>query len=284
MIADLVVGGPYDLVVSNPPYVRDADWPGLAPEITLYEPEEALLGGPDGLDVIRRLVPAAAEVLRPGGLLGDGGRPGPVARRRGALRALRAEAARDAARPRGDSARGQRPALISPADVAAFERCIEGGGVAVFPTDTLYGIGCAPGDDAARERVYELKGRPRDRPSAVMYFSLEAAAEVLAPLGPRTRAAAERLLPGPGAGGAPGWRGPAGAEGRWSRSPACALPVLQTSANLTRRPRAAAARGRAGGAAGRAPTSCSTAASFPGVASTVVDLTRYEDEGDVGGC
>jgi release factor glutamine methyltransferase len=70
MIADLVVGGPYDLVVTNPPYVRDADWAGLAPEITLYEPEEALLGGPDGLDVIRRLVPAAAEVLRPGGLLG----------------------------------------------------------------------------------------------------------------------------------------------------------------------------------------------------------------------
>jgi release factor glutamine methyltransferase len=69
MIADLVVGGPYDLVVSNPPYIRDADWPGLAPEITLYEPEEALRGGPDGLDVIRRLVPAAAEVLRPGGLL-----------------------------------------------------------------------------------------------------------------------------------------------------------------------------------------------------------------------
>jgi release factor glutamine methyltransferase len=70
MIADLVVGGPYDLVVTNPPYVRDSDWPGLAPEITLYEPEEALLGGPDGLDVIRRLVPAVAEVLRPGGLLG----------------------------------------------------------------------------------------------------------------------------------------------------------------------------------------------------------------------
>jgi release factor glutamine methyltransferase len=69
LIADLVVGGPYDLVVSNPPYVRDADWPGLAPEITLYEPEEALLGGPDGLDVIRRLVPAAIEVLRPGGML-----------------------------------------------------------------------------------------------------------------------------------------------------------------------------------------------------------------------
>ena len=54
MIADLIVGGPYDLIVSNPPYVRESEWPGLAPEITLYEPREALLGGPDGLDVIRR--------------------------------------------------------------------------------------------------------------------------------------------------------------------------------------------------------------------------------------
>jgi release factor glutamine methyltransferase len=70
MIADLIVGGPYDLIVSNPPYVRDSEWGGLAPEITLYEPEEALLGGPDGLDVIRPLVPAAAEVLSRGGMLG----------------------------------------------------------------------------------------------------------------------------------------------------------------------------------------------------------------------
>jgi release factor glutamine methyltransferase len=69
MIADLIVGGPYDLIVSNPPYVREAEWPGLAPEITLYEPREALLGGPDGLDVIRELVPAAAEALVRGGQL-----------------------------------------------------------------------------------------------------------------------------------------------------------------------------------------------------------------------
>lgn len=70
MIADLIVGGPYDLIVSNPPYVRDSEWRGLAPEITLYEPQEALLAGPDGLDVIRPLVPAAAEVLSRGGMLG----------------------------------------------------------------------------------------------------------------------------------------------------------------------------------------------------------------------
>ena len=38
MIADLIVGGPYDLIVSNPPYIMFSEWPGLAPEITLYEP------------------------------------------------------------------------------------------------------------------------------------------------------------------------------------------------------------------------------------------------------
>jgi release factor glutamine methyltransferase len=70
LIADLIVGGPYDLIVSNPPYVREAEWGALQPEITLYEPREALVGGPDGLDVIRDLVPAAVEVLVRGGTLG----------------------------------------------------------------------------------------------------------------------------------------------------------------------------------------------------------------------
>jgi release factor glutamine methyltransferase len=69
LIADLIVGGPYDLLVSNPPYVREAEWGELQPEITLYEPRDALIGGPDGLDVIRDLVPAAADVLVRGGRL-----------------------------------------------------------------------------------------------------------------------------------------------------------------------------------------------------------------------
>jgi release factor glutamine methyltransferase len=70
LIADLIVGGPYELIVSNPPYVREAEWGSLAPEINLYEPREALVAGADGLDVIRDLVPAAAEVLVRGGRLG----------------------------------------------------------------------------------------------------------------------------------------------------------------------------------------------------------------------
>jgi release factor glutamine methyltransferase len=68
---DLLAGvaGPFDAVVSNPPYVPAPDIAGLQPEVRDYEPAQALSGGPDGLDVIRRLVPEAAAVLRPGGWL-----------------------------------------------------------------------------------------------------------------------------------------------------------------------------------------------------------------------
>ena len=48
--------GEYDLVVANLPYVRTDEWDELAPEIRLYEPREALVGGEDGLDEIRALV------------------------------------------------------------------------------------------------------------------------------------------------------------------------------------------------------------------------------------
>jgi release factor glutamine methyltransferase len=56
--ADLLDGVPdrFEAVLANPPYVSDAERPGLAPEITRHEPAEALFAGPDGLDVIDRLV------------------------------------------------------------------------------------------------------------------------------------------------------------------------------------------------------------------------------------
>jgi len=49
-------GGRYDLVLANLPYVADGELPGLAPEIRLFEPAQALVAGPDGLDAIRELV------------------------------------------------------------------------------------------------------------------------------------------------------------------------------------------------------------------------------------
>lgn len=58
---DLLAGvGEIDAVLSNPPYVADGQRATLAPEIVRHEPPAALFAGEDGLDVIRRLVPAAA--------------------------------------------------------------------------------------------------------------------------------------------------------------------------------------------------------------------------------
>jgi L-threonylcarbamoyladenylate synthase len=85
------------------------------------------------------------------------------------------------------------------ADVArrALERCIAGGGVAVFPADGLYGLACDPLDAGAIARIHRLKGRDDGKPSAVMYFSPLAIRELLGSLGPRTKAVASALLPGP---------------------------------------------------------------------------------------
>jgi release factor glutamine methyltransferase len=48
--------GGFDLLVANLPYVGEAEWPGLEPEVTEWEPREALLAGVDGLDAIRALL------------------------------------------------------------------------------------------------------------------------------------------------------------------------------------------------------------------------------------
>jgi release factor glutamine methyltransferase len=60
--------GLVDVVVSNPPYIPDEAIP-RDPEVRDHDPALALFGGPDGLDVIRRLVVQAARLLRPGGLV-----------------------------------------------------------------------------------------------------------------------------------------------------------------------------------------------------------------------
>lgn len=59
----------FDLIVSNPPYVALRDKPTLEREVRDHEPELALFGGEDGLDIYSRLVPAAARALNPNGWL-----------------------------------------------------------------------------------------------------------------------------------------------------------------------------------------------------------------------
>ncbi len=63
------LSAPFDLIVSNPPYIRSAEIAGLATEVRDHDPLRALDGGPDGLDAYRILVPQAARLLAPRGAL-----------------------------------------------------------------------------------------------------------------------------------------------------------------------------------------------------------------------
>jgi release factor glutamine methyltransferase len=64
-----IEGGPFELIVSNPPYVSSAEIATLEPEVADHEPRLATDAGDDGLEVYRRLLPQAAERLAAGGWL-----------------------------------------------------------------------------------------------------------------------------------------------------------------------------------------------------------------------
>jgi L-threonylcarbamoyladenylate synthase len=166
--------------------------------------------------------------------------------------------------------------------------------VAVFPADTVYGLCCDPLNEAAVRRLYELKGRPAERPAAIMFFALAFALSALPEIGAGERAALGALLPGPvtlllpnrahrfplacgpgdGSADTLGLRAPA-----WSSALAplgkVGVPVLQSSANLSGEPDARRLRD--------VPASIRSGAELvldggelPGVPSTVLDLREYE--------
>jgi L-threonylcarbamoyladenylate synthase len=179
-------------------------------------------------------------------------------------------------------------------EVETFERCISVGGVALFPADTVYALGTEPDSREGVERLYRLKGRVPDKPAAVMFFDLELALTALPELGPRTREAVERLLPAAltlllpnparrfplACGPDPerlGVRVPL-LEGELASLSAVSWPVLQSSANRSGGPDAARVADvdeelRSG------VDLILDGGELPGTASTVVDLTSYEQDG-----
>ncbi len=111
MVCDYATGlsGPFDLIVSNPPYIRSADIGGLAVEVRDHDPIAALDGGTDGFDAYRTLIPQAAGLLAPGGALvveaGEGQSP--------EIRGLM-------------TAAGLTPAGAPKADLAGIQRAVAG--------------------------------------------------------------------------------------------------------------------------------------------------------------
>ncbi|MBI5561726.1 MAG: peptide chain release factor N(5)-glutamine methyltransferase [Deltaproteobacteria bacterium] len=68
-LAGLALEGQASLILSNPPYVAEAEFEGLQPEVRDYEPRSALVAGPDGLEFYRRIIKDAPAFLTPGGWL-----------------------------------------------------------------------------------------------------------------------------------------------------------------------------------------------------------------------
>ena len=68
-LKECAVVGTVDAILSNPPYIAEADWAGLQPEVREYEPRGALLAGPHGIEFHERLIRDSKEFLAPGGLL-----------------------------------------------------------------------------------------------------------------------------------------------------------------------------------------------------------------------
>ncbi len=185
--------------------------------------------------------------------------------------------------------------MLTSEDAEQLRECIGDGGVAVFPTDTVYGICCDPDDEAAAQRLYELKGRPSRRPAAVMFFSLEPALRALGDeLALAERRALQALLPGPVtlllenrsnqfAAACRSDPSTLGLRVPWlpeNLHALCAItdPVMQTSANLSGEPDARTLEDVPAALRDGADVALDGGA-LPGVASTVIDLRDYDATG-----
>ena len=183
---------------------------------------------------------------------------------------------------------------LTPADAETFERCMRVGGVAVFPADTVYGLACDPQDKEAFRRLYALKGRVPDKPSAVLFFSLDLALTSFPELGQSTLDALLGLLPGPVTAllPNPAHRFPLACGPspdvvglRVPRLPSAAAaleavrwPILQSSANRSGGPDARRVEDVPEGLRDGVDLVLD-AGELPGTPSTVVDLTTWEVDG-----
>jgi release factor glutamine methyltransferase len=198
--------GSLRLVVSNPPYVTDEEFELLAPDVRLFEPRRALVGGRDGLDVYRRLLPAAARALGAGGsLFVEVGQA-----QAAAVSDLARQAGFDWTAVSRDLSGKERivratlpgvltltPEDLKPRLASLLRQALPAGALLGVPTDTVYGVAAAWDSEAGVRALVAAKGRPPDKPLQVLFPSLDTLAEALPDLDEPSLRVLTRLLPGP---------------------------------------------------------------------------------------
>lgn len=172
----------------------------------------------------------------------------------------------------------------------ALESCISKGGVALFPSDGLYGLACDPLNEKAIRRIHEIKGRDEAKSSAIMYLSPLAMRELIRDLGQRVSEAAAKLLPGPVTLIVPNPRhryplacrednarlGIRVIDGPLS---GVRFPLFQTSANLSGEPSPSVFEGVVPEVRDLVDLAID-GGRLTGLPSTVVDLTDYDEHGE----
>ena len=271
---ELLVDAALEVLVSNPPYIPDDVMRELPEEVADYEPELALAGGVDGLDVYRRLLALAPKALVPGGMLAvelhedalDAAAA--LAREQGCWKSV--EIRRDlTGRTRFIVAAlaGGLPAVVparepegrivecsqdepAPEVVADAAAVLRDGGVVVLPTDSVYGIGAAatPSNPGHR-RIFDIKRRDLAQTLPLLVSDASELDRLAIDVPSWARSLAERLWPGPLAVTSANTHG---------------MPAPATSADIERRIAESADLTLAAG-----PTPA-------GAASTIVDTTSGE--------
>ncbi|MFW5729158.1 MAG: L-threonylcarbamoyladenylate synthase [Spirochaetota bacterium] len=176
----------------------------------------------------------------------------------------------------------------SASDIADAAELIRRGGIVVFPTETVYGLGAHAGDDRACRRIFETKERPADNPLIVHVAAVEMISGVVAELPERALELFRTCSPGPlsvvlpvGDGVAPFvTAGHATVAVRIPSHPvaqsflrACAVPVAAPSANRSGRPSPTTAAMVYRDLAGRVPLILDGGPCIHGVESTVLAVT-----------
>ena len=284
--ADLLAGleEGFDAILANLPYVERATLATLEPEVARHEPALALDGGADGLELIGRLVAQAGRSQTPLLALEHGEGQGEAVARLARAAGFPLRAAPRPGRHRARAARAPVSVRLGVADSRALADCLAGGGVALFPTDTVYGLCCEPRSAEAVARLYALKGaRPSSPPRSCSSRS-------------STRSRAARARRGDARGAARAAAGAADAARARSRPP---LPARRRRAARRARDRHRPRPGRevlqssanrSGGADARALEDVEESiragvdlaidgGTLAGRPSTVVDLSQFERTG-----
>lgn len=213
--------GTFAVLVSNPPYIPDDVMRVLPAEVANFEPQLALAGGADGLDIYRRLLELAPMVLVPGGLMAvelhedclDAAAA--LAREQGVWASV--EIRRDlTGRTRFIVARlaGELPAVApkhqaagrivecsqddpAPEVVADAANVLREGGVVVMPTDSVYGIGAAAAlNNPGHRRIFDIKRRDLSQTLPLLVSDASELDRLAVDVPTWAHALADRLWPG----------------------------------------------------------------------------------------